>query len=862
MRIFFSIILAVFIVAGGFVAPLLADGVPQKEYIRFLPLSYPKIIVQTNATKKFAIYGDTLDPAYQDINHVDGIDDQRFKILQKISVQFAPYLVQNTSAVPMDFKLFMKGRIGFPLYIDVWDVSREKAELVQSQTINFVTLGLPSLPTEPEQTFWKAESQPTGELKMNSRFDNNNDFRLLSLLQEFHPDHPANEFFLTAKKSPGHQLFKIIYFDFPGHDEKSWREEYENEFSKRLTLNYQTFVKTYVHPFIHEVRSDSDGQPGYEFVIQYWFFYPFNDGGNNHEGDWEHINVVIAPLNRAEKLLSESEIKNILQGEGLSDAVSHDEQLVIKRVEYYFHHKVMILDYTRPNVYLARDEWREEVKKTGIDRVGDEWLWRKIRELTYKDDAETKINTHPIGYIGGDNKGFDQLLAFPGGKNRDSHGVYPFPARYQGTGPAGATEQISTYFNHREYFSSAASENRENRNSFGRGSVVVFDDPLKIEIIPDWERVVDLVENSPEARREWSWLILPIHWGYPATQSPFAGVIAHADTGNLAPLGPSYNEGWNRIGSSLGYDLYQPHKFSSLFPLEWQDSFQNSLGFLNLTYPTLANIPPFDLAWRIIAAPFRRVIKRQNPIFYSQETIPFRFVGFSTGVSSQTIPEEMVYLGFNQTQLNEITERLYEMDPMLEFVETRSDFVHDRAVGAMFQVVFFMGKRFMSENTFRHSRSTVGQDVFLTNQVDPVKIRADLNLWEYAGSLRYNIAAGNIQPFLKAGYGLSWYRLEKLTFDGEPIEHPTSPWIRKPSLTSFKNLLPNTWHYGFGIEVIPFKSFGAVPGGLDIGLRIEFVNFYHSVGLDFEPWLGEVASKIGDIKVTRKNLNFVLTVSF
>ena len=27
-------------------------------------------------------------------------------------------------------------------------------------------------------------------------------------------------------------------------------------------------------------------------VVQYWFFYVFNDGGNNHEGDWEGIQLI------------------------------------------------------------------------------------------------------------------------------------------------------------------------------------------------------------------------------------------------------------------------------------------------------------------------------------------------------------------------------------------------------------------------------------------------------------------------------------------------------------------------------------------------------------------------------------------
>ena len=35
-----------------------------------------------------------------------------------------------------------------------------------------------------------------------------------------------------------------------------------------------------------------------ELVIQYWFFYPFNEWINHHEGDWEHVNVVLAGPSR------------------------------------------------------------------------------------------------------------------------------------------------------------------------------------------------------------------------------------------------------------------------------------------------------------------------------------------------------------------------------------------------------------------------------------------------------------------------------------------------------------------------------------------------------------------------------------
>jgi len=53
-------------------------------------------------------------------------------------------------------------------------------------------------------------------------------------------------------------------------------------------------------------------------VIQYWFFYPFNDWGDDHEGDWEHINV---KLNSAD--LARSGVDEVL---------------------YYFHRQFKTLD--------------------------------------------------------------------------------------------------------------------------------------------------------------------------------------------------------------------------------------------------------------------------------------------------------------------------------------------------------------------------------------------------------------------------------------------------------------------------------------------------------------------------------------
>jgi hypothetical protein len=72
-------------------------------------------------------------------------------------------------------------------------------------------------------------------------------------------------------------------------------------------------------------------------VIQYWFYYPYNDGYNNHEGDWEHINVRL----------------NI-------DRTNPSSSLSIEAIDFYFHYKVITLtsgytteDSTHPVVYVG-----------------------------------------------------------------------------------------------------------------------------------------------------------------------------------------------------------------------------------------------------------------------------------------------------------------------------------------------------------------------------------------------------------------------------------------------------------------------------------------------------------------------------
>ena len=822
-----------------------AQEIPRAEYLSYMPLEVPRIIRQTPASERLQLYGDRDSPGYRDVDPVDGIDDRRHDVLQALATRFAPFLVQNTEAVPMDLKLFGEGR-PFPLYIDTWNTATG-VELVGEESIDWLNVA-----SDPCTPF-----NPTAD-----------DCRLLELLEEYHPDRPASAFDRAEAIEPANEPFKVLWVDFPGESPKSWKEEFENQYSERLRREYRNFLKTYVHPFLEEVGPAGSGR--YRLVLQYWFFYPYNDGGNNHEGDWEHIHVIVSPLDQVtEPGLSAAEMRDLLDGEWLDG--TGGRQLVIKQVQYYFHSKVAILDFGDPNAYVPRADWERDIELRGQEVSGVELYWKYVRGMAFRDVEETQINTHPVGYIGADNKGLDQLLAAPGGTNRDSHGTYPAPGLFKDVGPAGAAENITNFFDHKKFYAASPDEQQRTLTKFSRGGVIFLGEPEEIEIVPDYERVIDLIMTDVEVRQEWAWLVLPMRFGYPASVSPFAGVVSHAETGNLAVVGPAFNSGWNRSGPSGQYKLYEPHVLSRLFPVDLQDAFINDWGFLNATLPVLSFLPPFDLLWRLVAAPFRALLGDLDPTLYPQESIPFRFVGLNGGVTVQDIPDDYFQLLLNPEQLDGILIRLVEY-----LIENGADSTTavlsstgfaDDAVTPLFQVQLFIGDRFSTTNTIRRSRSKLGSTIEFSGIDDPFVLDSELNLWEYYGSLRYSVLTGGIQPYFKGGYGLSWYRMENTTTNGVLLEQPNSPWVRKPSLVPLENLLPNTWHVGFGLELIAIKSYARPPRGIDASLTAEWLYFTNKLGLDISGvgieeliGLGVPAEDLPRERwVGRNTFNFVLT---
>jgi hypothetical protein len=765
--------------------------IPPAAYLEFVPLEYPRIVRATPETELVHLYGDRRSPGFVDDAPKDGIDDARGAGLLALAARFSPFMVRNTGNLPMDWKRFVTRTQSFPLHVDRWQLWPSPPELVRREQIDLAALrGNPCPASDPD-------AAPLLD-----------DCALVRLLRQLDPDAPRDERARTLADGVQDAPFTVLYLDFPGDDPESWRAAFYAEFGGQLLREYQGFKKIYVHPFV-----TAGAHGGLELVLQYWFFYPYNDGANKHEGDWEHLNVVVAPRSRIGTPLGVADVGAILARE--PGELGGADPLVMARLEYFMHGKVFLFDFAVPNVYAPRAEWEAELARHQPERLGERDIQRDIRARAYEDREERVVNTHPVAFIGADSKGPELLLAAPGARNQDSHATYPFHGTYKEVGPGGATEDIPATFELQRYVG-------ENARPWP-ARVERFEDPALLEIVPDWERVRDLARSDPEVRREWSWLFLPIRWGYPAVESPLAGIVAHAETGNLSPPGPAYNGGWNRTGASGGFDGYDPNRYSSLFPLSPVDAFQNNLGFLNAPVTVFTVLPPFDLLYRLVWRPLRALIgPSPSPVFLPAAPVQRRILGIALGGFTNSLPSTVGAAFINDAQLPDIN-RLIEAAGVTGSVTTST--TSNSPPYPSVQIQFYLTPRFVSQNTFRYSRSSITVDVTsTTNHNDSAEIRGSLQMFEYAGSLRFNLLTGRIQPFLKAGYGYSWYRLQNVTVNGEGVSPPTSPWLHKPSFW------PNTFHYGLGLEANITETDTPL-SGVGIGLKLEANVFTHSLGL-------------------------------
>jgi hypothetical protein len=777
------------------------------------------MVRQTDASQAVQLFGDRDAPGYVDESPRDGIDDNRARLLLSMAARFSPYLVRNTTSGPMDWKKFIGRARSFPLYVDRWDVGTSPEQLVKREQIEFA-----ELPKKP-----CPDSNPEAAPLLA-------DCALVRLLRDFDPDHPRDERARTLADRASGAMFTVMYFDFPGDNGADWKAEYTAPFSDRLRRSYEGYRKIYAHPFVAPAAGG-----GLEFVIQYWFFYPFNEGANQHLGDWEHINVLISPRSRVGAPLTQTDVLAMLAR--APHELGGADPLVVARVDYYMHSKVYIMDYAHPNVYGPRTVWEREVAAFPEEQRGQQALLRLTRERAYADKFERYLNTHPIGWIGGDSKSLELLLAPPGERNKASHATFPFRGTFKDIGPAAATEEVGTKFDLHDYTGPDAKPWPDN--------VEKFDEPDLLELVPDWERIHDLTQTDPEVRREWSWLMLPLRWGYPAVPSPFAGIISHAETGNIPPNGPPYNEGsWNRTGTAGSSARYEPHHFSGLFPLSPLDAMVNSFGFLNAPFVALTIVPPFDLLYRLIWRPVVNVVPPGLPdVFVPEAPEQKRVIGVALGLFVNEIPSSFGSIFLNSAQIDAINQRLASInipDNAKISVSAASP------IFPSLQVQIYLLPRLVSQNTFRYWRGDLTLQIDDASGASLANMRGSLQMFEWAGSLRFNVLTGRIQPFVKAGFGYSWYRIQNVTVDGQLISPKDSPYLH----TSF---WPNTLHYGLGLEATLIE--GRAPlTTLGVGLKAEANIFSHGLGLDTKDTSGLGLSV--DTFISRPNFDFAVVFSY
>jgi hypothetical protein len=247
-------------------------------------------------------------------------------------------------------------------------------------------------------------------------------------------------------------------------------------------------------------------------------------------------------------------------------------------------------------------------------------------------------------------------------------------------------------------------------------------------------------------------------------------------------------------------------------------------------------------------------------VFYPSDAIPFRFFSLTPGIAKDYLPDDFSDLLFNERQGTKVIEQLFlyfllnsgedtEIVGAIEEIENPTALAIDATIEK---------DRVSVVNTLIHSRSEMNYDVIF-NDIPDFRIRTELNMWQYEGSLRINLFTGAFQPFAKLGYGYTWYRLENTTINNEAFEEPNSNWFNRPFTSG--NYFPNTFIGGLGVEWIFIQSQEKLPKGIDISAKLEYGWKWHRLGLKISEFdiddlleLGYLAGELPQNNIVRHGI--------
>jgi hypothetical protein len=786
-------------------------------YYDYLPPA-PRIVAQTTASARLRLFGDVQDSLYRDIDPIDGIDDRRAARLLLIAERFSPVMRRNNFVVPRDLDATL-GPVHY-LHVDTW----HRGRLVRSDS-----LALGATRVGPRLAGVTRNDSVVAAPPVDDRTS------LRRLIDELHPR--------TGRRAIEHaegEDEQILYFDQPGSDPASWRRAF-------ASTDPREGARVFAHPFIREVEDSGDNDERYLFVIQFWFFYPFNDAVNTHEADWEHINVLVTTKERAARahpatfrnaLLSAADIERIL-----SPSYSVDDSLIISAVDYFFHQNTTTLDY----VALATSD-----RSASVSRSDAHYVWEDIDFVAdvVRDRLTTgggRIATHPIVYIGGDNKGPDELLIlrprFLASFKRNSGSSYPFPGVWQTVAGFGVTEKV----NGRAVPSLRGADTVPWFEALDRREYVAFR-ARDIILLPDWERVEQLVRDRPDVGHEWSWLLLPIYWGYPVMRSTGAGLLKHVDMGNVAPMGPTFQSAWNRVGADPDYTLYELRVLRTpISPTTPWAVLHNGWGVLNLPLAAWGLMPGYNVALVEImpwVGGTMNFFGAPPPRTYSPNRLPSRFTTAGQGT-------------FIEFGGRAFTGALPRRDSAIaatgvnEENATHAHVARKAHAGTRLWFNLYFGERLSVENTYSVAGSEIAYDLLLANGTSH-RVTGTMLMRQLTGGLRYDVfrqRSGSLRLYARAGYGWLSYRADAMRIDSTPLALAHVRGGHLPPLLPSRQWWPNTWYGGGGLEVFSPRRYYLLHM-LGYGARIEYTHLLNKLTLDDVSDRGDVLARRGDVALS------------
>ena len=783
--------------------PRSAGEVARTEYLRFLPL-LPNFGVAAEGSRRFRLYGEYADPyeaalsrtgaatpvVLHRTSRVPSLDSARAERLHALAVRFRPLMRRNSNSTPRAIHDLL-GLTYSPagdslvcsgstlLHHDLWSTSGVAPVLAERRTIDLGISELRRCPRGP----------PIAPLPMSPAADLAYQEVLFGGIEGDIPDR------IKARQ-------QVLFFDLPGRNTGEWA---------RTRVHLESLPPAvYAHLFLDRVSpaDTPDSLQTYDPIVQYWFYFPGNDSGNDHEGDWEHINVHITTRARAASGQPSHWFPSVAELDAMLDPeVPLGDSLIISAVDYYFHHYVAVLDYKpvyartapEPTGGAVTDADRELLARFGHrDEHGTVPVSRRVYRAIERriSAAEGRFETHPIGYIGGSTMSVIAAFRRPArARDQNSHGIYPFPGMWHGIGPMGAVEMV---------------RGRDPSDSTLASEFIDFA-PEEIRLIPDWEPLWQLLHRDASVRQRWGWLVLPVRWGFPVFESPLMRQIERYDFGGVAPIGPVYNPAWNRFGPGQNFHLYRIRTVSGAFQRSLLDIGHPSLGFVNLPLLLFTKAPPFNgIASHLMLGPAAAGLGPGN---FEQQGGALLTHRYSAGIVHP--------LGGTLRLHRRVADSLAvaRAAPGAATLTDRTvTTTHGHGAYVAYEVP--VGRKYVATATliFPVTRSFL-RYTYAQPEGGPIVVDGSTEPWELSGDFgrRLPTIMHRVESRIRLGYGWTWYRYRPMS-DDSVLTGPTVKGGRNP-LTFWA---PNSLSMGITADIGLFNARRnlAEAGLLQLGLRV------------------------------------------